>query len=91
MPKRHGFSHGLATFISIISGGILVGLLRVYLPLLVKMFDRVGLWLSEILEKHLGIEYSPQLLSTAVFAALMAFLWGVAFAFLYRHQLKDRD
>jgi len=84
MPKRHGLSHGLATFVTIIAAGLLVGALRLHLPFFVGLFDKVGLWLSTYLEVQFGVSFSPDILSTAVFAAMMAFVWGVAFAYLNR-------
>ncbi len=86
MPRRHGLSHGLATFVTIIAAGLLVGVLRLHIPFFIGLFDKTGLWLSRIIERQFGIDYSPQILSTAVFAAMMAFVWGMAFAFLNRRR-----
>ena len=86
MPTRHGFSHGLATFVTIMAAGLFVGVLRLHIPFFIGLFDKVGLWLSRLIERQLSIEFSPQILSTGVFAALMAFVWGVAFAYLNRRR-----
>lgn len=86
MPKRHGFSHGLATFVTIITAGLLVGIFRPHVPFFIGLFDKAGLWLSQFIERHFAVDFSSQILSTAVLAALLAFLWGVAFAYLNRNK-----
>ena len=88
MPKRHGLSHGLATFVTILAAGLLIGVLRLHIPFFIGLFDKTGLWLSRFIEREVGIDYSPQILSTAIFAALMAFVWRVAFAYLNRRTRK---
>ena len=84
MPKRHGLSHGLATFISVITAGLLIAILRPYIPFFIGIFDDVGSWLSNWLLAKSGKQIPPSLLSTAVFASLLAFVWGVAFALMNR-------
>lgn len=86
MPKKHGLSHGLATFVSLITAGLLVAMLRPYIPFFIGIFDDVGLWLSNWLLAKFGKQLPPSLLSTAVFASLLAFLWGVAFAVINRRR-----
>ncbi|MDZ7304473.1 MAG: hypothetical protein ONB44_20305 [candidate division KSB1 bacterium] len=87
MPKRHGLSHGLATFVSVITAGLLIAILRSYIPFFIGIFDDVGLWLSNWLVAKFGKQIPPSLLSTAVFASLLAFVWGVAFAVMNRRRL----
>lgn len=84
MPKRHGISHGLATFVSVIVSGLLVAILRSYLPFFIGIFDDIGLWLSNWVFAKTGKQIPPSQLSTAVFASLLAFVWGVAFAVINR-------
>ncbi len=84
MPKKHGLSHGLATFVSVLAAGLLIGILRPYVPFFIGLFDEIGAWLSRFILAQWGREIPPSLLSTAVFASLLAFLWGVAFAIINR-------
>lgn len=87
MPKRHGLSHGLATFISVITAGLLIAILRSYIPFFIGIFDDIGSWLSNWLLAKFGKQLPPSLLATAVFASLLAFAWGVAFAIINRRRL----
>ncbi len=84
MPRKHGLSHGLATFVSVIAAGLLIGILRQYTPFFVGLFDDVGAWLSRFILAQWGKEIPSSLLATAVFASVLAFLWGMAFAIINR-------
>ncbi len=86
MPKRHGISHGLATFVSVITAGLLTAILRSYLPFFIRIFDNVGAWLSNWMLAKTGKQIPASQLSTAVFASLLAFCWGVAFALMNRER-----
>lgn len=86
MPKRHGLSHGLATFISVISAGLVIAILRPTIPFFIGIFDDVGSWLSNWLLAKFGKQIPTSLLSTAVFASILAFAWGVAFAIINRRR-----
>lgn len=86
MPKRHGISHSLATFVCVITAGLLTAILRSYLPFFTGIFDDIGTWLSNWMLAKFGKQISPSLLSTAVFASILAFGWGVAFAVMNRTQ-----
>lgn len=86
MPQKHGLSHGLAAFVSVLAAGLLVGLLRQYTPFLIGLFDDVGAWLSRFILARWDREISPSLLSTAVLASLLAFVWGMAFAIINRRK-----
>lgn len=84
MPAKHGFSHGLATLVCAISGGLLVALFRKMLPslsaLCAWLSDGVSRWLSDLT----GLGVPSDIFSTAVMGAALAFVWGAAFAFLHR-------
>lgn len=86
MPKRHGLSHGLATFVSVIAAGLLIAILRTYIPFFIGIFDDIGSWLSNWLLARIGKQIPPSLLATAVLASLLAFVWGVAFAVINRRR-----
>jgi len=86
MPKRHGLSHGLATFILVITAGLLIAILRPYIPFFIGIFDDIGSSLCNWLLVKFGKQIPPSLLSTAVFASLLAFAWGVAFAVINRRR-----
>jgi uncharacterized membrane protein YjjB (DUF3815 family) len=63
---------------------------HVFHSFFIGIFDNIGLWLGNFILAKLGKQISPSLLSTAVFASLLAFVWGVAFAVINKERYCAR-
>jgi len=83
LPKKHGFSHAFAAIITFITAGLLLHLLKIYFPLFIKYFNKIGILLHQLVLDTFNIDLSPDFLSIAVFASFLAFIWGVAFSYLH--------
>lgn len=77
---KHGLSHGMATFVTVIAGGLLVQESHPRLALAKTRLHGLSRWLVEALDLSLEIE----LISSALLAGALASLWGAAFAIVSR-------
>jgi hypothetical protein len=73
---RHGASHGLAAFISMIAAGLLVYLLRAFIPDMLRWVEPISRYVAQIP----AFEWvSEEALNTLVLAVILAFIWGMVF------------
>jgi len=84
MPKRHGISHALAVLISTLSAGLIISIVKPYVPSLANLFHSAACKVSEFIFLKAGVTIAPSVLSTVMLAAILAFLWGMAFAHLHK-------
>lgn len=80
MPHKHGLSHALAAFVCTLVASLLACILKDYLPM--HLFFRAGHYLTAMLE----LPYSGDVLSIALIATILAFIWGVAFYYLHEER-----
>jgi hypothetical protein len=75
---RNGLSHGCATLVSIVAAGLLVQHARGLLPPLTRLVDRLSL----IVIDGLRLPYSVETVTAILIAAVLAGVWGAAFALI---------
>ena len=84
--KKHASSHGLAVFVCTITAGILVEIGRDNYPEAVTWLEE---GVCQYLIRTFSIDYPPKVISTLVLAALLALIWGSAFALMHSDR-RDR-
>lgn len=83
MPKKHGISHALATFVCTITAPLLAHCLKDYLPRVHGVLTDV----AEILKNALNLYYSVDVITPILLATLLAFIWGIGFYYIHKDQL----
>ncbi len=79
---RHGFSHATATLVTVVVAPVLSDLLRSSVPIAMPVADRGAVLVAGLLGTYRPL--SPAALSNLLIAAVLAFVWGVAFAAIQR-------
>lgn len=74
--RRHAFSHALAALVSSVAAGLLVGEVRRRLPNILDALNVLSFHIVDALNVRVGISS----VSTGLLAALLAAVWGAAFA-----------
>ena len=78
---RHSSSHGLATLICSLASGFIVVVLREFLPEVLVVFSRASIFLCSLFD----LPYHFETVRLILVAAVMATLWGLAFAVIHKN------
>jgi hypothetical protein len=81
---RHGTSHALATLACTLAGGLLVRVLADHLPAARAGLDQVSTAVVGVFQ----LPWSPGVVSQFILAAVLAFVWGVAFELSNRRRRR---
>jgi len=83
MPKKHGVSHGLATFATSILSAVIGKLVSEKISFFRVLWDRIGEGFSNSFYKITDVYIASDIFPIAILAAVFAFGWGAAFALMH--------
>ena len=83
MAIKHGASHGLATLLSIVVGGILVSIFEEHIPVLYDIFRGLAIFFQKLIYTLFKKEVSIDNINVILIAVILSTIWGVLFKYLH--------
>ena len=79
MAVKSGISHTLATILGMVISAIFVEYVKIWVPTLFKILDKIGIWIFQWLYKYVGVKIPQDIFVPLLVASFLAFLWGVLY------------
>jgi hypothetical protein len=76
--KKHAASHAGAVLICTIAGALITDVIRKHTPIVYKFVNGF----SRTVVDAFSIGFAPEMVTTLLYATLLAMIWGIAFALI---------
>ena len=79
MARKSGLSHGLAAFLSMMVGSLMISYFKSFFPSLIDFLEQTAARAGSWLEGQIGIAPNPDIFVPAFVGFILAFLWGMLY------------
>jgi hypothetical protein len=87
--KVSGFSHAMASIVTMVVGAAITEYLKKYFPSIFRFLERVGRWISYFIFNKTNINIPPFYFVPFFVIFTLAFFWGMLYHFIRHGRKKE--